>query len=100
LCAITVSPKLREAVLMPDQIEIIIAQALGYPFESTNIPPRPRRAFSELFHLGEVGTPICTDSRLRERVDELYGVERDTPPWRNEELQLLQLALGAAGARL
>ena len=100
LCGVSVTAPLREALRIPENVKVAIAQALGYALESTNVPPRPRRPFRELFHRGHFGGEMTVDRVVQEMVDDVYGAESPPGAWRNEELKFLESALGQAGRKL
>ena len=89
-------PKLLEALGTPEDCRLLLLQTVGYPLEHWEAGgQRPRQPFNDLFHMNEFGTEF---PRSDEVVEELREDGMFTPqaplPEREEELKLLQHALG------
>jgi nitroreductase len=91
--------QIRENLGLPETSRVLLLQTVGYPAESPDAGgQRPRRPFSELFHMNEYGKAF---PRSDEVVSELErdGMLQDPAPadWREEELEFLRKALDIKG---
>ncbi len=88
--------KLRRALRLPDESEILLLQTVGYPAEDPLAGgQRPKLPFEQKFSLNRVGEPFPRSAAV---VDELTsaGMLCDTAPmpYRQEELRFLQAQYG------
>lgn len=89
-------PKLMESMGTPEGARLLLLQTVGYPLEHWEAGgQRPRLPFNELFHMNEFGTEFPRDDAVVEELKEAGMFTRPAPlPDREEELQLMQKALG------
>jgi len=88
--------KLRRALRMPDDCEILLLQTVGYPAEDPLAGgQRPKLPFEQKFSLNRVGEPFPRDPAV---IDELTRAgmlcETAPMPYRQEELRFLQAQYG------
>jgi nitroreductase len=91
------TPQLRKRLQVPDHVKLLVFQALGYPLESTDVPPRPKRNFEETFSESRYGQGFKLEQSVRMKLDELFGVECEPAEWRDRELKELSRMLGELG---
>jgi len=88
--------KLRRALRMPDECEILLLQTVGYPAEDPLAGgQRPKLPFEQKFSLNRIGEPFPRSAAV---VDELTRAgmlcETAPMPYRQDELRFLQAQYG------
>jgi nitroreductase len=87
---------IKKSLHLPESAKILLLMCVGYPAESREAGgQRPRRPFEELFHLNEFGNAFPRREQVVEELKQAKMLQRPAPlPYREEELQYLQRALG------
>jgi hypothetical protein len=91
--------KIRQNLGLPDGCRVLLLQTVGYPAESPEAGgQRPRLPFEKLFHMNGYGKPFPRSEEVVEelRRDRLFQ-EPAPLPYREDELNYLQKALGIKG---
>ncbi|MGE3775407.1 MAG: nitroreductase family protein, partial [Gammaproteobacteria bacterium] len=88
--------KLRRALRMPDECEILLLQTVGYPAEDpTAGGQRPKLPFEQKFSLNRVGEPFPRSAAVVEELTRAGMLCETAPlPYRAEELRFLQAQYG------
>jgi nitroreductase len=88
--------EIKENLRLPESAKVLLLQCVGYPAESLEAGgQRPRRPFESLFSLNEVGNAFPRSEQVVEELKQAKLLQEPAPlPWRQEELQYLQTALG------
>lgn len=95
LLGLPAQKKIRRALQLPDECEILVVQTVGYPAESPEAGgQRPRLPFEELYFLNGYGKPFGRDPKVVEDLKRDKMLQEPAPlPWRFEELRFLARAL-------
>lgn len=88
--------KLRRALRLPENCEILLMQTVGYPAEDPLAGgQRPKLPFEEKFSLNRVGEPFPRDPAVVEELTRAGMLCETAPlPYRHEELRYLQVQYG------
>jgi nitroreductase len=88
--------KLRRALKLPEEWEILLLQTVGYPAEDpTAGGQRPKRPFEEKFYLNRFGEPFPRDPGVVEELERARMLQDPAPlPFRRAELDYLGRAFG------
>jgi nitroreductase len=84
--------KLRRALRLPEQAEILLLQTVGYPMEDPLAGgQRPKLPFEEKFSLNRVGEPFPRSEAVVEELEQAKMICETAPlPYRRDELRALQ----------
>jgi len=84
---------------LPEGARIVVAQTVGYPVESADAGgQRPRQPFEKLFHMNGYGKAFPRSKKVVEELEREQMLQDPAPiPWRQQELEYLQNALGIKG---
>ncbi len=95
LLGLPAQKKLRRALQLPAECEILLIQTVGYPAETPEAGgQRPRLPFEELYFLNGYGKPFERKAEVVEELKRDKMLQEPAPlPWRWDELRYLAHAL-------
>ncbi len=91
--------QIRQNLGLPDTCRVLLLQTVGYPAESPEAGgQRPRQPFEKLFHMNGYGKAFPRSKEVVEGLERDQMLQDSAPvPWRQQELEYLQKALGIKG---
>jgi nitroreductase len=100
LLGIPLQKKLKRALELPDECDILVVQTVGYPAESPEAGgQRPRLPFEQRYYLSRYAETFPRDPEVVEGLERDKMLQKPAPlPWRWAELEYLARALGRPGS--